>query len=307
MRLAHALRYRAAGLAGVLRSLDADVVHAHYLVEHGFYGAIAGVRPYVVTVWGSDVLVEPGRDPVSNLIARFTVRHADLITSNNAYMAERLVALGAPRSKVEVVTLGADRYYTLQHKESVNVRGRSAGTPCVLSTRAHEPLYNVHEIIEAFGRVVRTRPETRLVVVHGGSRTAALQRQASATSGRVEFLGFLDRAAFRDALADAEVFVSIPSSDGTSVALLQAMAAGCFPIVADLPTQRELVEDGVSGFRVPLHRPDILAQRITAALADPELRRGAAMCNRELVEHRGLNENEMLRMEALYRRLCGVS
>jgi glycosyltransferase involved in cell wall biosynthesis len=307
MRLAHALRYRAAGLARELRSIRPDVVHAHYLVEHGFYGAIAGVRPYVVTAWGSDVLVEPGRDPVSNLIARFTVRRADLLTSNNAYMADRLVALGAPRSKVEVVTLGADRYFTLRHTESVNVRGRSSGTPCVLSTRAHEPLYNIDEIIEAFGRVVRTRPDTRLVVAHGGSRAAALQRQASATGGRVEFLGFLDRAAFRDALTDAEVFVSVPSSDGTSVALLQAMAAGCFPIVADLPTQRELVEDGVSGYRVPLHRPDVLAQRVASALADPELRRGAAMRNRELVERRGLNENEMLRMEALYRRLPRVS
>lgn len=307
MRLAHGLRYRAAGLASVLRALNADVVHAHYLVEHGFYGAIAGVHPYVVTAWGSDVLVEPGRDRVSNLIARFTVRRADLITSNNAYMAERIVALGAPAEKVEVVTLGADRYFTLRHQESVNVIGRSAGTPCVLSTRAHEPLYNVDEIIESFGRVARTRPDARLVVAHGGSRTAALQRQASATGGRVEFLGFLDRASFRDVLTDAEVFVSVPSSDGTSVALLQAMAAGCFPIVADLPTQRELVEDGVSGYRVPLHRPDILAQRIAAALADSELRRSAAMRNRDLVERRGLNEREMLRMEALYGRLCRVS
>jgi glycosyltransferase involved in cell wall biosynthesis len=307
LRLAHALRYRAAGLARVLRSLNADVVHGHYLVEHGFYGAIASVHPYIVTTWGSDVLVEPGRDPVSNLIARFTVRRADLITSNNAYMAERIIALGAPRSKVEVVTLGADRYFTLRHAESVNVLGRSSGTPCVLSTRAHELLYNIDEIIEAFGKVVRTRPDTRLVVAHGGSRTPELQRQAAATGGRVEFLGFLDRAAFRDALTDAEVFVSVPSSDGTSVALLQAMAAGCFPIVANLPTQRELVEDGVSGYRVPLHQPDVLAQRIGAALANPELRRSAAMRNRELVELRGLNENEMLRMEALYRRLCGVS
>jgi len=307
MRLAHAVRYRAAGLARVLGSLDADVVHAHYLVEHGFYGASAGVRPYVVTAWGSDVLVEPRRDPVTNLIARYTVRRADLITSNNVYMAERIVALGAPPSKVEVVTLGTDRYFTLRHNQSVNVRGRSDGAACVLSTRAHEPLYNVEEIISAFDDVGRVRPGVRLVVAHGGSLTPALQRQASATGGQIEFPGFLERAAFRDALADAEIFVSVPSSDGTSVALLQAMAAGCFPIVSDLPTQRELIEDGVNGYRVPLHRPDILAQRVVAALADPELRLSAAARNRAFVERRGLNETEMLRMESLYRRLPGVS
>ena len=82
------------------------------------------------------------------------------------------------------------------------------------------------------------------------------------------------------------------------------MAAGCFPIVSDLPTQRELVEDGVNGFRVPLHRPDLLAERIELALADTELRRRAVELNRRIVEDRGLNEREMARMDALYRRLA---
>jgi L-malate glycosyltransferase len=101
-------------------------------------------------------------------------------------------------------------------------------------------------------------------------------------------------------MTNAEVFVSVPSSDATSVALLQAMAAGCFPIVSDLPAQRELVEDGVNGFRVPLHRPDVLADRIARALADAPLRAAAAARNLQIVTERGLNETEMARMEALY-------
>jgi glycosyltransferase involved in cell wall biosynthesis len=186
----------------------------------------------------------------------------------------------------------------------VNIRGRGAGEPpCILSTRAHEPLYNIGEIIDACGIVARSHPDSRLVVAHGGSMTAELQRRARAVPGRVEFVGFVDRAALREAMTGAEVFVSVPSSDGTSVALLQAMAAGCFPIVSDLPTQRELVEDGVNGFRVPLHRPEVLAEHIGRALADASLRRAAAARNLEIVRERGFNETEMARMEALYRRL----
>jgi glycosyltransferase involved in cell wall biosynthesis len=282
------------------------VLHAHFLVEHGFYGALAGFHPYVVTAWGSDVLVEPERDAVSKLIAKWTLRRADLVTSNNAYMAERIVALCAPRSTVEVVTLGADRYFLERAGASVNVRPADAArAPVVLSTRAHEPLYNVGEVIDAYELVVRARPGVRLVVAHGGSQTAELSRRAAASAGRIEFLGFVGREAFRDALTQADVFVSVPSSDGTSVALLQAMAAGCFPIVSDLPTQRELVEDGVNGFRVPLHRPDVLAERVKQALADDALRRSAAARNRAIVEERGLNETQMAKMEALYRSLRG--
>ncbi len=305
-RLLHGARYCIAGLPRVLREIAPDVLHAHFLVEHGFYGALAGFHPYVVTAWGSDVLVEPERDRVSRMIARWTLRRVDLVTSNNRYMAERIAELGAPSSKIEVVTLGADRYFTERHDASVNVRGRAPGQPrCVLSTRAHEPLYNIGEIIEAYAAVARRQPDARLVVAHGGSLTQELQRRAREAPGHVDFAGFVDRAVLRDAMTNAEVFVSVPSSDGTSVALLQAMATGCFPIVSDLPTQRELVEDGVNGFRVPPHRPDVLAERIEQALGDAPLRRAAAARNLEIVLERGLNETEMARMEGMYLSLVG--
>lgn len=305
MRLAHGLRYRAAGLQRVVRAIRPDVFHGHFLVEHGFYGALAGFHPYVVTAWGSDVLVEPQRDPVSKLIAKWTLGRADLVTSNNAFMADRIVALAAARSKVHVITLGADRFFLERRAESVNVRMTDLPhAPTVLSTRAHEPLYNTGEIIDAYERVVRAKPGVRLVVAHGGSQSAELSRRAASSAGRIEFVGFVDRESLRDAMTEAHVFVSVPSSDGTSVALLQAMAAGCFPIVSDLPTQRELIEDGVNGFRVPLHRPEILAERIERALAQPELRRAAAERNRAIVEERGLNENEMAKMEALYQQVA---
>jgi glycosyltransferase involved in cell wall biosynthesis len=97
----------------------------------------------------------------------------------------------------------------------------------------------------------------------------------------------------------------VPSSDATSVALLQAMAAGAFPIVSDLPSQRELITHGVNGFLAPPHDPPSLAALIARALGDPTLRRTAAEINRRIVEDRGLNETQMAKMEALYYRLAG--
>ena len=113
-------RYRMAGLRRVVRAIDPDVFHAHFLVEHGFYGLSARVRPYVVTAWGSDALVEPQRDPVSRWIARRVVRRADLVTSNNGYMAERIVELGASVSAFEVVTLRCGTIRPGASRRSVN-------------------------------------------------------------------------------------------------------------------------------------------------------------------------------------------
>ncbi|MDP3767189.1 MAG: glycosyltransferase, partial [Dehalococcoidia bacterium] len=110
--------------------------------------------------------------------------------------------------------------------------------------------------------------------------------------------------AFRRALTDAEVFASVPSSDATSVALLQAMGVGCFPVVSDLPSQQELVEQG-RGLRVPVRDEQALADAIIQALEDRELRRSAVERNRLFVEEYGLQETNMARMEAWYYRLAG--
>ncbi len=99
--------------------------------------------------------------------------------------------------------------------------------------------------------------------------------------------------------------MSVPRSDATGVSTLEAMAVGCFPILSDLPSQVELVEDGVNGFRVPVGDAAALAERIGEALANPELRRRALHLNRELVRRRALWEDNMAEMESWYYRLAG--
>lgn len=307
MRLVHALRYQGAGLARTIRAISPDVLHAHYVVEHGFYGAIANWHPYVVTAWGSDVLRDPERDRLSRWIARWTMRRADVITSNNAYMAERMVALGASPARVHLITLGADGTFLEAGRRSPNLEpGNDDRRPRIVSTRAHEPLYNIPGIIEAYRLVTASHGNARLTIAHGGSLTAKLQRSASelVDAGRIDFTGSLDRDRFRALVADAEIFVSVPSSDGTSVALLQAMAAGCFPIVSDLATQHAWIEHGVNGFLVPVGDPHTLADHLRRALDDAPLRRAAAAHNARLVEERGLNEHEMAKMERLYIQLA---
>lgn len=305
MRLVHGIRYRLAGLNHVLKEIQPEIFHAHYVVEHGFYGALAGFHPYVVTAWGSDILVEPKRDPVSRWIAKWTLARADLVTSNNRVMAEEIVRLGVARSKVEVVTLGADAWYGERLLESVNVAGRREGGPMVLSTRAHERLYNIDVIIAAFARAAGEHPGARLMIAHSGSMTGQLKAQATASGAAVEFTGTVDAGRLRDLMTGAEIFVSVPSSDGTSVALLQAMAAGAFPVVADLATQREWITDGENGLLVPARDVTGLAGAIGRALADPALRRAAAERNRDIVRARGTNETQMARLERLCLWLAG--
>lgn len=72
--------------------------------------------------------------------------------------------------------------------------------------------------------------------------------------------------------------------DGIPVVLMEAMACGICVISGDLPTIRELVQDGVTGFMVPPGDTEALAERVTALLRDPALRKRIGRQGRARVE-----------------------
>jgi glycosyltransferase involved in cell wall biosynthesis len=104
-------------------------------------------------------------------------------------------------------------------------------------------------------------------------------------------------------LGEAAVYVSVPSSDGTSVTLLEAMTAGAYPIVSDLEANREWIGPE-GGSVVPPGKAAPLADAIVDALNDPTRRASAAERNLDLVRQEGSWETNMARMECAYRALA---
>jgi glycosyltransferase involved in cell wall biosynthesis len=305
LRLVHALRYRRAGLRRVLDEIRPDVFHAHYTVEHGFYGALAGYHPYVISAWGSDLLVE-SRTPMGKRIAAWALRRADLVTGNDASLVQRAVELGVPPDKTALVHLGIEPVFLDAGTASVNLAAETSGPPTVISDRALEPLYNVDTVLQAFATSRSGLPNAELVVAGRGRREDDLRRQADRLGlDGIVFTGHLAQSDLAAALALAHVYVSVPSSDSLALSNLEAMAAGAFPIVADLPSVDGWIEDGVNGLRVPPGDVVALANAIRRALSDPELRRNAAIQNRQLIEAHGLREPNMRLMERHYYRLAG--
>ena len=327
-RLLHAWRYRRAGLQRVVAEIAPDVFHAHYAVEHGFYGAFAGFHPYVVSAWGSDLLVASHKTP-GRLVARYALGKADLVTANDPSLAQRAVELGTPRDRVQVVRLGIDEAFFGTSppgplsasgeggSEGESERGTGAGPDAmqtaeaaastVISDRALEPLYNVDVVLRAFARLREAVPEARLVVAHDGSERMRLEALAGslAIGDAVQFIGRQTPSELAAALRRSQVYVSVPDSDSFALSNLEAMASGCFPVVSDLPSVRGMIEDGVNGLLVRPGDVEGLASALRRALSDAALRQGAVVRNRALAETEGRLERNMLVMERLYYRLAG--
>jgi len=305
MRAVHYLRYRRAGLRRAIESIAPDVFHAHYAVEHGFYGTAAAFHPYAVSVWGSDLLVE-SRQPPGGAIARWTLRRADLVTCNDASLAKRVRELGAAEGRVVVANLGIERLFLDAGERSVNLKG-GGGPLTAISDRALEPLYNVDVVLRAFAIARARLPEARLLIAHEGGERTRLETLARAlrVEDAVTFLGRLAPQALAEALAAAHVYVSVPSSDSMALSNLEAMAAGAFPVLADLPSVDGWVEHGVQGLRVRPRDAAGLADALYAALTDAGLRQKAAERNRAKVAAQGLRERTLLAVERRFYALAG--
>jgi glycosyltransferase involved in cell wall biosynthesis len=87
---------------------------------------------------------------------------------------------------------------------------------------------------------------------------------------RVHFLGpQKDAKAF---LLSADIFVMPSLSEGMSVALLEAMAAGCAVCASDIPANRELIEHETTGLLFESGDEKTLARCLDRLIADGALR-----------------------------------
>ena len=100
---------------------------------------------------------------------------------------------------------------------------------------------------------------------------------------RVRFEGAKDRDELVAYYRDADVFVLPSRSEPWGMVLNEAAAAG-LPLVAteESGAARDLVEEGVNGFRVPAGDVAALRERLTRLAADAELRASAGARSREL-------------------------
>jgi glycosyltransferase involved in cell wall biosynthesis len=86
--------------------------------------------------------------------------------------------------------------------------------------------------------------------------------------------------------ARARIYIGVSVSDAISTSLLEAIAMGTFPIQTDTSCCNEWIQDGVSGFSVPVDDIQVIADRICEAARNDELVDQAAVINWETVLQR---------------------
>ncbi|MCS7176653.1 MAG: glycosyltransferase family 4 protein [Candidatus Kapabacteria bacterium] len=113
----------------------------------------------------------------------------------------------------------------------------------------------------------------------------------------IRISGVLPASAVRQAMVEADVFVLPSYSEGFSMALLEAMAAGLPVVVTAVGALTELVTDGIHGRVVPPGDTAALASALLQSLQEPGWLRLAGARNRQRVATDFAIENVVQRWE----------
>ncbi|MBN2288456.1 MAG: glycosyltransferase [Candidatus Glassbacteria bacterium] len=301
----------AAGTLAAVRTIRRRgclLVHAHWAVPAGLIALAAARlsgRPLVVTVHGSDYRLACTRGGLTGFAFNRVVNAAERVVSVSGQITEYLTGqAGVPESSVVTCPMGADESIFNIHARAEPLFDQGF---TVISTRAHLPHYRLADLLEAASLAVRRLPELRLVILGEGTETGALKelaRRLGLDENRVAFIGRVEPGKLAGLLTAAGAYVSTSPVEGTSVSLLEAMACGALPVVADIPSNRAWVDHGENGLLFPPADTAALAEALVRAGRDRDLRGKARARGPEIVAGcGGLWSQQVETLDAIYREL----
>lgn len=296
-------------LARLFRSVKARIVHAHQCTPW-FYSALSRLRYRAPRL----LLEEHGRfyPEVENraraLVNRTMIRkltHRFVAVSQD--VRNRLERYeGLDGGQISVIYNGVSSPQPLSADERAALRaglGFGPGDFVVGTVGRFDPIKNLPMLVQSIAQMAAELPELRGLLVGDGPEFPAIRAQVEVAglSDRVRLTGFREDA--RRLAQCMDLFVLSSFSEGTSMALLEAMAAGVPVAVTAVGGNPEIVIAGETGWVVPSNDVPALRQAILGAVRDAaECERRAGAARRRFQEQFGL-EQMMNHYRQLYREL----
>jgi len=197
------------------------------------------------------------------LLDRFTAPIPKLYISNSHFIAQSHVkTLGVPLEKNKVVYRGR------KVPERIWKKPANAGFVFLAYGRLLQ-IKGFEELIQAFAKINRKYPTSRLVIYGEGNHRPILERLVNELelTGKVELPGVIPNVTVKLYEADCYVFPSW--YEGFSGALVEAMMSGIPIIASDIPMNLEAIKPDENALVFPVRDIDKLTERMLQAIEQP--------------------------------------
>lgn len=251
-----------------------DLIHSNS-PQTNIPGGLAARVSGLPAVWHARTLIEPGMVDLDRVFAALAAH----IICNSQAIRNRFLGIRRYDEKTSKIINAVDIQQFCSRPVSKETARSKAGLDAdgfmIGIFDRLEPRKDHQTVIRAFAEVRTIYPECRLLIVGEGfdrheERKAGLEKLAQelGLGTAVSFLGF--RKDVSVLMSACDVIVLAARNEGCSRVLCEAQAVGRPVVAADDGGNRELVEDGSTGFLFPVGDAAILARLLCRLFSSPE-------------------------------------
>ena len=260
-----------------------DLIHAFSGIPGGITALLSG-KPYIISLRGSDV---PGYEARYRLLyclitplIRKGWKKAKSVDANSLYL-KKLAQETESGLKIKVIPNGIDAKIFSPAK-------RFPDKPVILCNARLGERKGIEYLIKAMPRVLKTLPETKLVLIGEGiekDKLVNLTKQLG-LSRQIIFKGQVEHKKLPLIYRQSSLFVLPSLTESLSNSLLEALAAGLPVVATKVGGNPELIKRQ-NGVLVSPANSQALAEGIIRLLSKPDLRKNMGEASRQMVKQFG--------------------
>lgn len=292
----------------LLGKISPDVLHAHYLANYGVIGAFTNFHPFLISIWGSDVLVAPNSSKILKYMESYALRKSDVITTIPEFMKDYILKVfEVSENKIVRIPWGIDLelFKRGYEKEVKRLKGNlliKNNSPVILSNRAITPHYNIEKIVDAIPYIIKRHPDVIFIFTKGNGTSEYTNKIKTKVTdlGVTENTRFIEKMVLPQEMAIylniSDAIISIPKTDQFASSIMEGMACGVIPIVGNLEVYKQYLIDRENAFFVNGEDPLEISKRVIYCIEHRELKENFYQINREIIEkyeNWNINANKM--------------
>jgi glycosyltransferase involved in cell wall biosynthesis len=251
---------RVSGFAGWVNNLEPDVFVVSTSADMGWVVLPllnAGIATVVIGHNDSASYYEPAK-----YYRDFLTR---VVGVSDEICEKYVTECGVKRERVEWIPYG------VRSSEEPPAASGDGHLKIVYVGRVEEEQKRISDVVKTAKILTERGVDFVLEIVGDGESMPMVRAELSGevAAGKVVLHGWLDGDKAIEVMRRSEVFLLASAFEGFCIALTESMANGCTPVVTNIKSgNKQLVEDGVNGFVVPIGDAAALADRISVLAAD---------------------------------------